>query len=450
MMLARLARARVGFLESTPRLQSMRYSFIRGLPGLARRSFALAVIATTLGLAYGIWYSYGVFLVALLGEFSWSRSLLAGAFSVFAIVHGVANPFVGLLCDRVRPPVLVGIGGAMLTAALWTNSTITAPWQLYAGFGVATALSVATCGWLPAVVMVERRYKHRLGLAMGIVSSGIGVGMLTVVPLCQALIDGYGWRTAFRVLGLVCAVWFIPAAIYLARTSPRSTRPPGADFVHELADTVAETPSATTGTEPSITLAAAVRTGPFWLMVSAFFFGSMCSQTLHVHQVAYLVDHGITAMVAASVVGAVGLASIAGKTGGGWLSDRIEREIVFIGGIAILVASVGVLAAMRYAPSAWLAYVYAIMLGVGYSATASLVPAMMSDRFSGLYFGSIVGIGLFGSAAGSATGPWLAGVLFDRFGSYDWAFVIAAACGTVSGIAGWVARVRRRRRDAVI
>jgi MFS family permease len=414
----------------------------------ARRSAPLAVIATTLGLAYGIWYSYSVILVALLAEFGWSRSLLAGAFSVFAIVHGVTNPIVGFLCDRVRPPLLVGLGGTCLGIALWANSTISEPWQLYLGFGVLTAMSVALCGWLPALVMVERRYQHRLGLAMGIVSSGIGVGMVTVVPLCQFLIDTYGWRIAFRVLGCICAFWIVPAAIYLYASTPRPSRGYSRseedEFVHDLGESVATEPNVSKRSS-SISLREALRMAPFWLMVSAFFFGSICSQTLHVHQVAYLVDHGLSAMVAASVVGVVGLASVVGKTGGGWLSDRFERELVFVCGIAILVASVAVLAWTGRMPSAFGTYTYAIMLGIGYSATASLVPAMMSDRFSGVYFGSIIGIGLFGSALGSAIGPWLAGLTFDRTGSYDTAFVIAAIAGIASGSAGWIARVLRLR-----
>lgn len=416
---------------------------------MLRRSTSLGVIATTLGLAYGIWYSYSVILVALLAEFGWSRSLLAGAFSTFAIVHGVANPFVGLLCDRLRPPLLVGIGGLGLGAALWFNSTISEPWQLYLGFGVMTAVSVSVCGWLPALVMVERRYQHRLGLAMGIVSSGIGVGMLSVVPLCQLLIETLGWRSAFRALGVICAAWIVPAAVYLWRTTPQ--RPAytqlQTDAARDLADSVTGD-AGPAATKQSITLREAAHTAPFWLMVSAFFFGSLCSQTLHVHQVAYLVDEGIPAMVAASVVGTVGLASVVGKTGGGWLSDKIERELVFAAGISVLVLSVGVLALVSHIPRAWLAYIYAVMLGIGYSATASLVPAMMSDRFSGVHFGSIIGIGLFGSAAGSAGGPWLAGHLFDRTGNYDLAFAFAATCGVCAGAAALFARALRVREAA--
>ena len=394
------------------------------------------MIATTLALSYGVWYSYSVILVALLNEFGWSRSMLAGAFSVFTLVHGAVNPLIGALCARLRPLRLMAGGGLALGLALWGDSFIATPWQLYLGFGAFTAVAVAACGWIPALVQVQRDFQDRLGLAMGIASSGVGVGMLLVVPLCQLFIDAYGWRSAFRALGVICVLWIVPSSLYLMRSGTASPEPAGAPRA------ASATPRF--GTR-SITLAEAMRSTPFWLMVAAFFFGNVCSQTLHVHQVAYLVDHGLAAIVAASVVGVVGISSIAGKTGGGWLSDRIDRELVFIAGIAIMVASVGTLAALGAAPSRWGAYGYAVLLGLGYSVTAALIPAMVSDRFSGPHFGAIVGAGMFGSAVGSALGPWMAGYLFDLTGSYALAFLIAAACGVVAGMAGWLARVLRVR-----
>ncbi len=407
------------------------------------RHVTLGAIGLTLGLAYGVWYSYSVFLVALLQEFGWSRSVLAGAFSVFTLVHGAANPVIGMLCDRIGPRRLIMFGGVTLGLALYGNSFIDSPAQLYVGFGLLTAVSVACCGWVPAVVLVQRQYRDRLGLSLGIVSSGIGLGMLIVVPLCQALIESVGWRTAYQVLGAICAGWIVPATWFLVRdVSVRSivvaadTAPP------ETARPASKLHGA--GAQ-SLTLAGALRTQPFWLVMAAFFFGNICSQTLHVHQVAFLVDHGIAAMAAASVVGVVGVASIFGKTGGGWLSDRFEREVIYVIGIAIMVGSVGALAFVGVAPSLWSAYVFAMMLGVGYSATASLIPAMISDRFRGRSFGVILGMGLMGSAVGSALGPWLAGRLFDATGSYSIAFVIAAVCGTLAGVAGWRARTLRLR-----
>jgi len=397
----------------------------------SRRAVSLGVIALTLSIAYGIWYAYSVILVALLQEFGWSRSVLAGAFSAFTLVHGAANPLVGALCDRIKPQRLVTAGGVALSLALWADSYISSPWELYVAFGFFTAVAVAAAGWIPALVQVQREFQDRLGLALGIVSSGVGVGMLLVVPLTQLLIDAYGWRTAFRVLAAICALWIVPTSLLLGRGGRR-----GAPVAPA---------SPLPGAAAQVTLRQALRGAPLWLMISAFFFGNVCSQTLHVHQVAYLVDHGVAAIVAASVVGVVGFSSIVGKTGGGWISDRVEREKVYVAGIAIMIASIAALASLGLAPARGAIYLYGVLLGLGYSVTASLIPAMVSDRFSGPSFGAIVGVGLLGSAIGSAVGPWMAGYLFDRTGSYAMAFSIAAACGVAAGAAGWRARALRVR-----
>jgi MFS family permease len=396
------------------------------------------VIALTLALAYGIWYSYSVILVALLAEFGWSRSVLAGAFSVFTLVHGGVNPLVGTLCARFKPLRVTAAGGLAMGITLFADSFISTPLALYLLFGVATALAVSAAGWVPALVHVQREFQHRLGFAVGIISSGVGVGMLLVVPLTQVLIDAFGWRSAFRVLAVLVVLWIVPASLVLMRMENRGQSP----------NSFAPTREPKSGSDPNpITLREAMRTQPFWLLLAAFFFGNVCSQTLHVHQVAHLVDGGLSAIVAATVVGVVGASSIIGKTGGGWLSDRIERELIYVAGIAVLVASALVLLALGASPTPWSAYGYAVLLGLGYSVTAALIPTMVSDRFSGPHFGSIVGIGLMGSAAGSALGPWLGGRLYDASGGYTLAFLIAAACGVVAGAAGWRARQLRATRQ---
>ena len=407
-----------------------------------RRYAALGVIGLTLALAYGIWYGYSVILVALLGEFGWSRSVLAGAFSVFTLVHGGMNPVIGALCTRFKPLRVMAGGGVAMGLALFADSFIATPLHLYLSFGVLTALAVGFAGWVPALVYVQREYPERLGLSIGIISSGVGVGMLLVVPLTQLLIDAFGWRAAFRVLAVLALLWILPSSLALMRSGGKKIR--GQSPIKQNREKAGSDPRPATA---NMTLRQAMRTQVFWMLMAGYFFGNVCSQTLHVHQVAYLVDHGLAAIVAASVVSVVGLASIVGKTGGGWLSDRVEREIVYVAGIAILVVSTFVLLALGAAPTRWGAYGYAVLLGVGYSVTAAITPAMMADRFSGPHFGAIIGVGLMGTALGSATGPWLAGRLYDASGSYTLAFLIAAGCGVIAGVSGWRARTLRIESD---
>jgi MFS family permease len=391
---------------------------------------ALAVTVVTLALAYGVWYAYSVFLVALLREFGWSRSVLAGAFSVFTLVSGGAGPVLGALADRFGPRRLILIGGMLLAASLWVDSLVARAWHLYVAFGLLTAIGVATAGWTPAVVMVQRQWKARLGLALGIAGSGIGLGIFLVVPLCQALIDAFGWRRAFRALAALCALWILPAtylAIHDGPPLPRAAAPrPGGDA------------GAASGEH---SLALALGNPSFRLIGLAVFLGNICSQMLHVHQAAFLVDHGISAMTAASVISVVGASSILGKTGGGFVSDFLSRELVYVLGMIGMIIGIGVLWLVALAPSAWLALGYAVLFGVGYSVTAFIVPAMMSDRFRGPHFGSIFGATQVASALGSALGAWLAGRIFDATGSYAIAFTLAAASAAVAALSVWAGRV---------
>ena len=101
------------------------------------------------------------------------------------------------------------------------------------------------------------------------------------------------------------------------------------------------------------------------------------TQTLLVHQVAYLVDKGVTALVAATVVSVVGLASIAGKISWGTLADHAGSEVAFTLASLCVVSAIGILAlTSSTAPS--LAYVYAVLMGVGYASSAPLPPAPKS------------------------------------------------------------------------
>jgi MFS family permease len=391
---------------------------------------ALAVTVVTLALAYGVWYAYSVFLVALLREFGWSRSVLAGAFSVFTLVSGGAGPVLGALADRFGPRRLILIGGVLLAASLWADSFVTRAWHLYLAFGLMTAIGVATAGWTPAVVLVQRQWHARLGLALGIAGSGVGLGIFLVVPLCQGLIDAFGWRWAFRGLGTLALLWILPVTALFVHDLPATPRP------------TAPSPGEGAGAG-GFSLDGALASGSFRFIALAVFLGSICSQTLHVHQAAFFVDHGLPAMTAASVISVVGAASILGKTGGGFVSDLFPREAVYALGMVGMIGGVGVLWLVAAAPSAWLALGYGVLFGLGYSVTAFVVPAMMSDRFRGPNFGAIFGATQVASALGSALGAWMAGRIFDATGSYALAFSIAAAAAAVAALSVWGSRMPR-------
>src|SRR2546430_8014974 len=108
------------------------------------------VVATfvTLGLAYGFWYAYSVFLVAFLRGFGWSRSVVAGAFSRLVLGHGLSGPLLGWLVERFGPRPVIASGGALLATSLLVGPHVQAVWQLYVVIGGFPALGMSAAGWV--------------------------------------------------------------------------------------------------------------------------------------------------------------------------------------------------------------------------------------------------------------------------------------------------------------
>jgi MFS family permease len=389
----------------------------------------------TLGLVYGIWYSYSVFLVAFLREFGWSRSLVAGAFSVFVLLHGCMSPISGWVGGRVGPRRLILAGGCTLGCGLLLAAQTTEWWHLYLAFGVVAAIGVGASGWVASVVLVQGWFPERVGTALGVASAGIGVGIFGLVPFAQLLIDQVGWRWAYRVFAALIVGWVLPAVFWLVRDPPSREKAGFGSSAHGVRM------SMDGGTY--WTLASAVRDWHFWGLSVVFILGNVGTQMLLVHQVAYLVDHGVSLAAAAAVGGFVGLVSIPGKMGLGLLSDRTNRELAYTLAFACLVASLGVLVLAGQYPASGLAYLYAVLIAIGYSATAPLTPAAASDLFSGPRFSTIFGCLHLGNSLGAATGAWVAGIIFDGTGSYAGALWLALASAVLAPALLWIVAPRR-------
>jgi MFS family permease len=386
----------------------------------------------TLVVVYGIWYSYSVFLVALIREFGWSRSLVSGAFSFFVLVHGSFGPVVGWMARWAGIRRLLLVGGVVMAAGLALTAETRQIWHLYLAFGGITAIGMSLAGWVPAVVLVQGWSPQRFGTAMGFASAGIGVGILGLVPLAQLLIDWWGWQWALRMEAILTVAWLLPASCWLVRDPPGLTRSgPG----------VPETPAA--GNQPYWTLAGAIRTWRFWGVAGVFFAGNFVTQMLLIHQIAYLVDHGVSAMAAASIGGTVGLVSIGAKIGWGILSDRIGRETTCALAFGCVIAGIGALVLAGRHPASPLSFVYAVLIALGYGVLSPVFPAVADDLFGGPGFSTIYGVLYAAICLGLAAGAWSAGKIFDLTGSYGGALWIGFAMAVLTPLLLWLVAPRR-------
>jgi MFS family permease len=395
----------------------------------------VALTFGTLVVTYGVWYSYAVFLVALVREFGWSRSLVSGAFSLFVLIHGALGPLMGWMARRFGPRRLFLVGGALMGIGLLLTAESRAWWHLYLAFSGIVAVGMSLAGWVPCVILIQGWFPRGFGTAMGAASAGIGVGILALNPLAQFLIDRWGWAWAFRAEALLSMGWLLPAAYWLIRDPP-DTALENAGRPQPVRDSHADAAAAWT-------LLSAARTWRFWGVAAVYLTGNYSTQMLLVHQVAYLVDHGVPAMTAALVGGLVGLVSIGGKVGWGVLSDRAGRELACALAFGCVAASIGVLVLAGEAPGSWLPFAYAVLIGLGYSVLSPVFPAIASDLFAGRGFSTIYGTLYAVICLGLAGGAWSAGKIFDLTAGYGPALWIALGTAAVTPALLWLVAPRR-------
>ena len=403
--------------------------------GNPRGPTAVAVSFVTLGVVYGVWFAYAVFLVALVEDMGWSRSLTAGAISVLSLVHGLSGPVIGNLIERIGARRVISLGGVIFTAGMLLTSQIQEWWQLYLTFGLIAGFGIALSGWVPFIVTVERCYPERLGTALGFALAGVGFGILVAVPAINLLVEHFGWRGAFLALALLGPLWVCPSAWWLLR---------GTDAGGAQAESIGAKPAGDVPMPHHWVLASALRSPRFWLAGFAFFTGACLAQILLIHQFAFLVDHGIPKTESSLISGTIGVASIAGQLFWGRLSDRIGRELAYSLAAVANVLAVAALAALGWWQALlWLALGFAICAGFGYGANAPLYPATARDLFAGPAFPSIFGTLSVSGSLGAALGAWMGGWLYDITGAYHAMLLASLVLALISPLALWWAAPRK-------
>jgi MFS family permease len=406
--------------------------------------FVVGSSFVTLALVYGIWYSFSVFFVALLKEFGWSRSIGAGAFSLFIIFSFIIGPFVGNMVSSAKPRRVILGGALILGAGLALCSFTQTWWQFYIFFSLITAVGLGAAGWVPHTIIIQQWFKEKRGLATGIISAGIGIGILICVPSAQYLIIQLGWRMAYRIMAVFIPLVVIFLAILFLKKPPQT-----ASHQIEVGISIKTTKDPLVVNEgwasQSWTVKKAIATRPFWFLTLSFFLGSFIIQSVFAHQVAFFVDRGLDALLASYIVGIVGIVSVGGKILWGTLSDKIGREITYTMGIICSILGMLWLILFSLLPSSSLPYFYAIFFGMGYAVQAALPPLITADFFEGQGYGGIFGILMIFVGIGGAFGVWFAGFLYDQIGSYVPVFIITILCAFFSCLNIWWAAPRRIR-----
>ncbi len=384
----------------------------------------------------------------MVAEFGWSRATVAGSIAFGSLCGGIVSPLVGPVLDRHGPRMVSFLGILILSAGLVGMSFIGQAWQIYILFGVGRMIAVGVLTMVVSVTVSNWFIRWR-GRAMGITWLGPRIGS-TLLPLfVQHIMRTQGWRASWSALGvLLFLVSAIPALIFLRRRPEDiGLWPDGKPFSPDgnqekvLVHGSTEPPSKTIF-EPAWTLAQAVRTRSFWVLVLLNCILLFCGGGVNFHVYPFLTDMGVsdeTAVLAVSVM------AICGALGGlvwGILTEKASTRILLsievgIGGLIFLAffwcLKVGTI---------WNVGIGFIFISVGsygflFGGIYPLLSILWAEFFGRASLGSIQGVVNPFRLTANATGPFFGAVCFDMFGSYTFPFITFSLLYLVSVLLGW-------------
>jgi MFS family permease len=335
----------------------------------------------------------------------WSRTGISAAALINWVAMGVGSFAWGALSDRFGTRAVVLSGGALLGLGLVTASRATTLLQFQLLFGVLVGLAAGSF-YAPMTAITVRWFTRHRSLAVALVSAGLGLGSMLVVPLARLIITSYDWRTAMLVLGDLAWLLIIPAALLVRNPPPAD---PGV--------------AASGGNDAEggeFTAAQALRTPQFAAIAFTFFACCAAHSGPIFHMIANALDHGVSAMAAATVLSAAGLASFTGRIVCGLIADRVGAKRTLLAGLALQALAVSL-----YLVAGELASFYAVALvfGFAYGGVMPLYAILVRDYFGARIMGTVFGAVASVSTLGMAIGPWVGGWLYDAFGGYFWLFL---------------------------
>lgn len=368
-----------------------------------------------MALVFSVHYAFGVFFKPISSEFGWTRAMTAGAFSLVWISQGALSIVMGGLNDRFGPRVVLTVCSVLIGGGYLLISQIGALWELYLFYGVIVGAGLSGT-FVPLTSTTARWFLARRGTMTGIVTSGIGVGTLLGPNIANWLIRVYDWRRSYEVLGSVVLIGVLICAQFLRR-DPEQV---GAKIYGETGEGRSQSRSGARG----LSIREAYGTRQFWIASLMYFCYGYTLTAILLHLAPHATDLGISASKAASMVAVLGGGSILGKVVLGIAADKVGSKNVYVLSFILMVAS---LIWLTVITQTWALYLFSLVFGSAYGGLATAHSPLIAWLFGMRQHGLIFGVLFNGWTLGCAVGPIIAGYIFDRFHSYQIAFVICAA-----------------------
>ncbi len=391
-------------------------------PKIPARAWAVIVGGfAALFCAAGIWHGFGVFFKPLLAEFGVDRTDLSLVTSVAVVTIALCQIIIGQIIKRTGAAQTITLGISLMGVGLILTGFANSPTIVYltfstimaAGYGLASLVSVGN--------VIAQWFSRRRGMAMGIAFSGFSAGALVFTPLAQFLILQFSWRAAFWIIGTAFLVVVIPILLLLIRnhdSNEEHQNKRSSDVCSK--DTTSHIPPKN-----------ALRMRTFWLLSGTYFACGFTDFLLFFHFPLFAIGLGIPDQTAANILGVAGGISIAGTIVMAWLSDRWNRALFLF--LSYSIRAIGFLILM-FSEGPVSLYIFMVVYGFVMFSSNPITSATTRELYGPKSFGTLYGYLIFFHYVGSFFGPITGGIVYDRFGRYDKAFLIGAILLSVASI----------------
>ena len=377
------------------------------------------VLACTVGNAVSVtpmvYTVFGLFLIPIATEFDWSRAAVSFVLFIIAVAGAISYPIVGRLIDRygARPVILTG--NVLFAASVASVSLVEASrFQFYTAYALI-GISAAIPSSVMFTKVIAGWFDRRRGLFLGIVGGlGNGVGAALSPLFVFALISSYGWRAGFQGIGAVIILVGFPVLYLLLRDPPQDT-------IRSARESLEKT--------QGLTLTEALRTSTFWIIMAAIALGAGCMTAIFAHVVPMLLDRGVPAGQATTVLATFSLVTAGWQIGMGYMLDRIPRP--WIAAPFYLLALCGLLV-LESATSYPMLLLSGVLMGLGLGTEYGVLPYFLSRYFGTRHYGAISGSMYAVIVLTQGLTPFLMDLVFDVTGTYDPA-IVAICAGLVAG-----------------
>ena len=355
----------------------------------ANISYGWVVVATGAVItcvAGGALFALPVYLQPMAAQTGWTHAAISSAMTLVFLVMALSSFVWGALSDRIGARIVVLSGAVLLGVGLMLASQARTP----LGFQLSYGLIVGAAGgafFAPLIATTTLWFENNVGLAVSLVSCGMGVAPLTFSPLTAWLVGEHGWRSAMLTIGIVALVLILPVALLIRRPSrPVIAQQDQSPALHASGSDIAD----------------ALKRPQFIVLASAYFFCCAAHSGPIFHTISYAMSCGVPAMAAVSIYSVEGLAGLGGRLLFGVAADRLGVKRVLITGLALQAL---VIALYVFARQLEQFYALALVLGTAYSGVMPLYAVLARSYFSASIMGAVLGAATMASSIGMSFGP---------------------------------------------